>query len=113
MATVNTRKTDPQIYLQWSVLMNSQLDVTWEATLCIYEALFEDCYLKQIIAASHKQIKMDFSVPKFIKAIGKNAIKKYKGVHSLSNAFQSVLSSLNLFFKENVCQCPSQIYEMY
>ena len=43
-----------------------------------YEALFEDCYLKQIIAASHKQIKMDFSVPKFIKAIGKNAIKNTK-----------------------------------
>ena len=78
-----------------------------------YEALFEDCYWKQIIAASHEQIKMDFSEPKFISAIGKNAIKIYKSVHSLSNAYRSVLSSLNLFFKENVCQCPSQIYEMY
>ena len=61
MATVNTRKTDPQIYLQWSVLMNSQLDVTWEISSCIYEVLFEECYSEQIIAASNKQIKMDFS----------------------------------------------------
>ena len=55
-------------------------------------ALFEDCYWKQIIAAS-QQIKMDFSEPKFISAIGKNAIKIYKSVHSLSNAYRSVLSS--------------------
>ena len=40
-----------------------------------YEALFENCYLEQIIAASHKQIKMDFSVPKFIAATNQDGFQ--------------------------------------
>ena len=77
-----------------------------------YEALFENCYLEQIVAASHKQIKMDFS-ENLMQQFEKMLSKKYKCVHSLLNAYESVLASHNLFFKENVYQCPSQNYEMY
>ena len=45
-------------------------------------ALFEDCYWKQIIAAS-QQIKMDFSEPKFISAIEK-MLSKFTKVFILS-----------------------------
>ena len=94
-------------------LMNSQLDVTWEATLCIMKHSLKIVIgSKSLQQAIIKSRWISVNLNSF-QQLEKNAIKIYKGVHSLSNAYQSVLSSLNLFFKENVCQCPSQIYEMY
>ena len=89
------------------VLMNSQLDVTWEATLCILEHSLKIVIGNKSLQRANKSRWISVNLNSFQQL--KKCYQNLQKCSSLVKCISKCSFKPKLFFKENVSQCPSQI----